>query len=612
MKKLISIFALMLCCFVLTNAQVQQKPPHWSENLVWYQIFVERFRNGDVTNDPRPENTTVSDMNIVPPAGWAITKWTGDWFAKDKWMSKQNKSFNDLLQYRRYGGDLQGVIDKLDYLKDLGVNALYMNPLNDAPSLHKYDARNYHHIDVNFGPDPEGDQRIIESENPADPATWKWTSADKLFLELVQKAHDRGMKIIMDFSWNHTGTLFWAWRDLQKNQAASEFRDWYNIKSFDDPATPADEFSYEGWYGNAYMPEIRKTDILTTRVNGLPYEGDMDEGAKAHIYAVTKRWLAPDGDTKRGIDGYRLDVAEQIGLAFWRGYRYYVHSVKPEAYLVGEIWWEKWPDKLMDPKPYLKGDIFDAVMFYHIYKPARYFFAKTDNPYTAAQLVDSLNYQWNNLPASTVRAMMNVASSHDAPRLLTDFYNTNNYKYHANPVENPLYRTGKPDRETYRRLRLYLLHAFTIPGSPHIWNGDEMGMWGADDPFGRKPLWWDDMKFEPENRNNIQQLPPLYDKVGFDRNLNEFYKKIIAMRKANPVLALGEIRFETAEGRKLMYSRSDGHSDVFVMFNMEDKPADFILPAGKYLDLLHGKKLKVKHVVTVKKEDALILKKIKN
>ena len=147
---------------------------------------------------------------------------------------------------RRFGGDLQGVLDKLDYLHRLGVTAVYFNPLNDAPSLHKYDARNYRHIDRTFGPDPVGDTRIMAAENPADPQTWRWTAADRLFLKVIRELHRRRMKVILDYSWNHIGVTFWAWQDLLKKQSQSRFRNWYAIDSFDDPATPANEFRYKG------------------------------------------------------------------------------------------------------------------------------------------------------------------------------------------------------------------------------------------------------------------------------------------------------------------------------------------------------------------------------
>ena len=133
---------------------------------------------------------------MEPPAGWKVTPWQQNWFGQQEWEKNLHKPFNETIQFRRYGGDLQGVLKKLAYLQRLGVNAIFLNPINDAPSLHKYDAKNYHHVDVNFGPDPEGDNKIIASENPADPATWKWTKADKLFLKLIDECHKRNMKII--------------------------------------------------------------------------------------------------------------------------------------------------------------------------------------------------------------------------------------------------------------------------------------------------------------------------------------------------------------------------------------------------------------------------------
>lgn len=605
---LISVFVSLnfVCSFANFN-----KPPKWAKDVIWYQIFVERFNNGDKTNDPTAENTTVTNMNIVPPAGWKLTEWTGDWFERDSWMKNQNKPFNDLLQYRRYGGDLQGVLDKLDYLTDLGITAIYLNPINDAPSLHKYDARNYHHVDINFGPDPEGDLKIMATENPADPTTWKWTSADKLFLKLIDEAHKRNIRIIMDYSWNHTGTNFWAWLDILKNQSASPYHSWYNVSAFDNPQTSENEFKYDGWYGNAYMPEFRKTEITGKRENGKPYEGNMDDGVKRHVFDVSRRWLAPNGDVTKGIDGYRLDVAEQIGLGFWRDYRQFVRSVKEDAYLIGEIWWEKWPDILMDPTPYLKGDMFDAVMYYQVYRPARYFFANTKNGIDAAQLKDSLQSQWGRLNPENVKAMMNVSSSHDAPRLLTDFYNDNNYKYHANPLENKDYKTGKPDKQTYQRLQLYLVHLFTTVGAPQIWNGEEMGMWGADDPFGRKPLWWKELRFKPENRNNIQKQEPVYDKVAFNEPTYQFYKKLIKIRKENPELIDGEFRFLEANGKKLVYERVLNDSRIIVLFNLDKKPQKYSIPNASYIDLLTGNLLNGKSL-QLNSLQALVLKTVKN
>ncbi len=597
-KNIISL--VLLCCFSFNvpaqNAQTPlNAPPAWAKQAIWYQIFVERFYNGDPSNDPKPENMDSPPVNQITPPGWSVTPWTHDWYEQEPWAKKMGKSFNYTVQFRRYGGDLQGVLDKLDYLQDLGVTALFFNPINDAPSLHKYDARNYHHVDVNFGPDPGGDNRIIAAENPVDPATWQWTSADRLFLKLVQEAHRRGMKVIMDYSWNHTGTMFWAWQDILKNQAKSPFKDWYAIKSFDDPATSENEFSYNGWLGVPSLPEIRKADVTSNRINGRPYEGNINAAAKAHIFSVTKRWLAPDGNTADGIDGFRLDVADQIGLGFWRDYRKFVRSIQPDAYLVGEIWWEKWPDQMMDPVPYMKGDIFDAVMFYQVYRPARFFFANTKDGIDAQQFRDSLELQWNRLAPAFRYAMMNVSSAHDSPRLLTCFGNPGKYKFKATPNDNPSYKTGKPDADTYKRVRLYLAHLFTSIGAPQIWNGEEMGMWGADDPDCRKPLWWKEYSFDPETRNNYQPGPKTYDPVGFNKEQFDWYKKLTGIRKNNPVLAAGDIAFLKTEAKMIVYKRFDDKDEIIVALNAGTGNSRFDLPgAGKYVDLLNGRKMKGK------------------
>lgn len=595
-------------CTAQTSGNAFSQPPAWASRAIWYQIFVERFRNGDPANDPTPSSVNIPPLGRIAPAGWQVTPWTRDWFSQEPWAVASGTAIRDEFQFRRYGGDLQGVLDKLDYLQDLGVNALFMNPLNDAPSMHKYDARNYHHIDVNFGPDPKGDSAIIASEKPDDPATWKWTSADRMFLKLVKEAHKRRMKVIMDYSWNHTGAMFWAWQDILKNQTKSPYRDWYAVTAFDDPATAQNEFSYKGWAGVMDLPELRKTDIRGERVNGHPYEGNLNEGAKKHIFDVTKRWLTPDGDAAAGIDGFRLDVADQIGLGFWRDYRTFVRSVKPDAYLVGEIWWAEWPDHLMDPRPYLAGDVFDAVMFYQAYRPARYFFAKTDFSTDAGSFVDSIRAVWQGIAPATLDGMMNVATSHDTPRLLSDFYNPNKYKYHATPNDDPAYRTGKPDAETYRRLQLYLAWSFTTRGAPHIWNGEELGMWGADDPHCRKPLWWPDYKFDPETRTNYLPGEKSYDPVGYDAKQHDWYKKLAKIRTDNPVLSAGEMKFLTAEGKRLSYSRSDKKSEIIVLFNLDATAQDFELPQpGPRSDLLTGRKITGKKI-TVEPLGVMILK----
>lgn len=552
--------------------------PEWSKSAIWYQIFVERFYNGDANNNPTPNNMEEPFLKNFAPKNWEITPWTSDWYALDEWADSNNFDFRNSIYHRRYGGDLAGVIQKLDYLQELGINAIYFNPLNDAPSLHKYDARNFHHIDIHFGPDPEGDKAIIASENPLDPNTWKWTSADLQFLELVKLAKQKGIRVIMDYSWNHTGTTFWAWQDIVENQQNSRFKDWYEIETFADDSNDSSVFSYKGWIGIMSLPELKKVDITTERIVGKPYEGNIHPEVKQHIYDVSKRWLAPNDDVSAGIDGFRLDVADHIGLGFWRDYRKFVRNINPETYLVGEIWWETWPDDLMNPQPYLKGDVFDAVMFYQVYRPARYFFAKNDYEIDAPTFRDSLLFQWNRIGMEKIPAMMNVASSHDSPRLLTSFYNPNKYKFQSSPSDDNLYKTNKPDEETFKRLRLYLAHTFTIPGAPHIWNGEEMGMWGADDPHCRKPLMWPEFAFEAERIENFQEGTNTHEVVSFNREHFEYYQKLIKIRNENPVLNSSNIEFLVAEGKVLSYTRKDAETEIMIIFNAGDDPYTFQIP----------------------------------
>ena len=560
-----------ICSAQKTEAQKEtlafNQPPEWSRHTVWYQIFTERFRNGNTANDPRLEWINGA-WPYHYPAGWKVSEWTSDWY-KDYDKAKSVEDYYNNIQRRRYGGDLQGIIDKLDYIQGLGITALYITPLNDCPSAHKYDARNFHHIDITFGNDPKGDSALIKTEDPTDPKTWHFTSADKLFLNLIKEAHKRGIKVVLDYSWNHTGTEFWAWKDILKNKQKSKYADWYEIQSFTDAHSP-NGIKYSGWAGVTELPELKKVNAEGHRINGHPYRGDIQADVKKHIFDVTRRWLDPngDGDCSEGIDGYRLDVADQIGIDFWRDYRKFCRSINPECYLVGEIWWEHWPDQMMDPMPYLQGDMFDAVMLYQAYRPARDFFAKSVNYDGAEKLKEQENQVFKSMPDYTKQAQMMISSSHDMERLLTDFYNKDKYKYHFKPLDNPNILTGKPDEEAYRRVQNYLVFQYTFLGSPQIYAGDEMGMWGTDDPDDRKPLWWDDMTFEPETNNTFcpdsqkEKVP-----VGFNKPWNDFYKKLIKIRNDNPVLSSTSIEWIVTEGDLLVYRRSDGNSSIVTAIN---------------------------------------------
>jgi len=446
--------------------------PEWAKNVIWYEIGVERFRNGDVTNDPAKEDLRGANPGIVPD-DWEVTPWTQDWYKPDPYFAnlygeKDNygnvmTKFADAVHARRYGGDLQGVLDKIDYLDSLGVTAIYFRPICDAPSLHKYDPRNWRHVDVNFGPDPEKDKQTIAGEVPDDPSTWKMTEADKLFLELLDKFHSKGMKVIVDYSFNHTGNTFWAWEDLVKNQSESKYKDWYWVNQFDDPATEENEFSYHGWWGVPDLPEIKETSKQDVTVLST-FEGNLySEEARQHIFNVTQRWLDPngDGDPSDGVDGYRLDVAAETPQGFWRDFRKHVRSINPNAFLMGEIWWEEWPDKLLDPEPYLQGDVFDAVMNYRWFRASRHFFNESPYAIPVTEFVDSLNRFRSNIRDINDYALMNYTCGFDTPRLLTSLFNKNKYKFNCKVHDDPNYKIYKPDAKTYETLELLLMQQFT-------------------------------------------------------------------------------------------------------------------------------------------------------
>jgi glycosidase len=560
-----------------TDAPAPAAPPAWAGEAVWYQIFPERFRNGDPSNDPTPESMTGAWPQVgadsLRAAGWAPTPWTHDWYAQEAWaQALRPGDFYFGAQLRRYGGDLQGILDQLPYLDSFGVNALYLNPLNDSPSLHKYDARTYRHVDPHFGPDPEGDKAIIATEVPTDPATWRLTAADQLFLDMLAAAHARGIRVVLDFSWNHTGTQFWAFQDVLARGQDSPYADWYRIDAWDDPATPENEFAYSGWAGVRELPELRKVDQTGDPAEGVPYDGTLDPAVTAHILAVSRRWLDPDGDgdPSDGVDGFRLDVAEMVPLGFWRTYRAAVKAVNPDAILVGEIWWQRWPSLMMQPAPYL-GDVFDSVMHYRPFEPMRRLLDPTGPQLSPAAFGAHLDSLYAEVPASHRAALMSMSGSHDTPRLATTLQNAAvPYKSEETPRNRPGYQIQRPSADTWRSVDLFRLLQVTLPGAPHVYYGDEVGLWGADDPDVRKPMLWPDLDYAPETATHTGTRPP--DPVGVDRDLLSFTRRALALRRAHTDLfARGTLRWDS-DGDLLRFERTLDGRTATVLVNLARTP----------------------------------------
>lgn len=533
--------------------------PAWAKQAIWYQIFPERFRNGDTSNDPKGEDLEGSWPHQVAN-GWQVSKWTGDWYEKQPWEKEDGKDFYFHVQQRRYGGDLQGIIDKLDYIKNLGVNALYLNPVFESPSLHKYDATFYHHIDNNFGPDPQGDQALWAKENPAEPQTWQWTSADKLFLKLLKEAHRRGIRVIIDGVFNHVGMTFWAFKDVEKNQQTSAFKDWFKIKRWDNPSTPKNEFEYEGWNGVRELPEIKKDS------------GKIGVGPRDHIHAIVRRWMDPNGDgnPEDGIDGWRLDVAEKVPISFWKEFRQWVRAINPEAYIVGEVWWEDWEnEKMFNAAPWLQGDVFDAVMNYRWAREAFRYFAGDKTKISAAEFTKRLRSLLRDYPLDVNYVLLNLYSSHDTDRLGSHIINCDLlYDKRVGLSDNKEYQIRKPNEDELKTQRLMVLFQMTYLGAPMIYYGEEAGMWGGDDPDCRKPMLWSDLQYEHE-RHHPYGKPRPNDENKFNSELFQWYAQLSHIRASHPVLQTGACEFLLTDDKKdvLAYLRSEGQSQVLVVLN---------------------------------------------
>jgi glycosidase len=380
------------------------------------------------------------------------------------------------------------------------------------------------------------------------------------------------MRIIIDGVFNHVGTTHPAFLDVQKNGRASPYADWFVIKSWDNPATPQNEFDYQGWYGVKDLPEVRE-------------EGDdLAPGFKTLAHAVVRRWMDPngDGDPSDGIDGWRLDVAEMVPKGFWRQFRQWVREVNPQAYLTGEVWWENYgQNKMFNAAPWLQGDLFDAVMNYRFADGVLRFFVDTQNAFSAEQFEAHLAQIRRDYPPETAYVLMNLMSSHDTERLGSMVVNPDRMIDHdSSPQHNPQFDVRKPNAEERRTQKLIAAFQMLYPGAPMIYYGEEAGMWGADDPDERKPMVWPDAVYETERAHPLGKSRPA-DSVYFDQDLFGAYKSFIALRHKNRTLRLGDYQYVTLAGSTNLFAfvRQEGREKILCLFNRGRAPEGLTLPA---------------------------------
>jgi len=504
--------------------------PDWAKTCVWYQIFPERFRNGEPSNDP---------ASTVP--------WQHEWYKpykprkSDKSRASQtgyaeSGNFYDYIYSRRFGGDLQGIREKLPYLKSLGITAIYLNPIFQAESLHKYDASDYRHIDDAFG---IKDSRLkLKGETEA-PQTWQWSETDRLFLDFLKEAHALGFKVVLDGVFNHVGREFWAFKDVMRHKQKSKYVDWFDIVRFEP-------FHYKAWdRDDGELPRLKHDDAL-----------GLSPPVREHIFAITKRWMDPDGDgdPSDGIDGWRLDVAADVNEHFWRDWRKLVKGINPQAYIVAEIWEES--------KIWLQGDCFDAVMNYEFARRVQRFFVDQKRGTKPSEFGKALAIMLEWYAPQVNYVLQNLFDSHDTDRIASMCMNPDLDYDKASRLQdtNPRYTPNKPTQACYDRVKLAVTFQMTFLGAPMVWYGNEVGMYGADDPSCRKPMLWEDLLPYEDKDEKIHE------------DVREHHRRMIAIRNTYPSLQLGAFEELLADDALGVYAfaRTLGPETIVVVVNNSD------------------------------------------
>lgn len=378
--------------------------PNWVEGCVFYQIFPERFANGNRANDP------------VGTVEWG----------------SEPKYFNFM------GGDLAGVQSKATYLKKLGVGGIYLNPIFEGPSNHGYETSDYEKVAARFG-------------------------SNDTFSQLVKTYHGQGMRVVLDGVFNHTSTKFSPFADVVKNEKASKYRDWYWIQSF--PVKIQDPPNYTAWFNFPSMPKVNLSN----------------PEARKYFLSIPAFW-------KRvaDIDGWRLDVANEVDPGYWRDFRKAVKSADSNGWIVGEVWG--------DGSPWLSGDQWDSVMGYQFRDSVLKFVA--EGKITPSEFLSRLMRVYDSYAPQVSRNLMSLLSSHDTPRFLT-----------LCGGDRDLAKLGAGLQMTW-------------PGSPSIYYGEEIGMQGGADPDNRRGMDW----AATEGPNDMLS----------------YYQKLVALRMQTKALRTGE------------------------------------------------------------------------
>lgn len=439
---------------------MQIQTPDWVKNAVFYQIFPDRFARSKKPRKQLLQETRWEDWHAIPT----------------------------LQGYK--GGDLWGVIEQLDYLQDLGINAIYFTPIFQSASNHRYHTHDYYQVDPMLG------------GNPA-------------FQELLDAAHNRNIKVVLDGVFNHSSRGFFFFHDVLENGPYSPWVNWFKIEDWPLSAYNGDfPANYEGWGGN----------------RALPVFNHENPEVREYIMEIAEYWL------KFGIDGWRLDVPFEIKVpGFWQEFRDRVKAINPDAYIVGEVW--------EDSREWLDGTQFDGVMNYLFAGPTIAFTAgdrvdieqvqdRSYHPYPplfASEYGEKIKDLLALYPWEIQLTQLNLLASHDTARLLSI--------------------AG----EDHASVELATLLLLTFPGAPSIYYGDEVGLPGRLDPDSRRGF-------------------PM--EAHWERDILECHRQLIAIRHNYPALRTGNYQVLFAEGTVYVFARILGAEELIIAVNVGTEPTN--------------------------------------
>lgn len=532
--------------------------PAWATGTTWYQIMPERFRNGNPANDPArhdtyrmPWNDAWFDVTLAEvESAWAIAAAGG----RQVYPNLPGGIRGSIVWNRRLGGDLQGVVEKLDYLEDLGVQALYFTPVFESASLHKYDATDFRHVDPTLahpgtpGPLPEAQRYEAELSDPVEPSYWRWTAADRYLLNvLLPESRARGMRVVLDGVWNHVGMEHFAFEDVVANGRSSRFAEWFEA-SFDADG------QLTGWQGwnqwNGSLPEFARS-----------HDGDgLHPEVERHVFDVTTRWMDPngDGDPSDGIDGWRLDVAAEVPMGFWRRWREHVKAINPDALLIGEIWFPA--------DDFLRGDQFDSQMNYPFAMAVTAWLGRVPDS-TSQELVQRLADVLERQRPEVNLVQMNLVTSHDVERIAVMLANPGRgYDQDARVAgRESAFKFGPPPERAHRLAEIALAIQVCYLGAPMVYAGDELGMAGADDPDNRQPLPWPDLGPYAEGEGGRPETLPRWRE----------WLRLRLDPQLEPVLRYGAVRFvDTGDPAVFAFERRLDQQVFLFVANRADEPFD--------------------------------------